>query len=151
MAPNGSAPARQSLNQHWPGIHHFSGVPLLHEPILTERSIGTSLVLTGILILSGKQKKGVGSLLLYPLYLPPRKGKAQVAKLVDALSSGGSAARCAGSNPVLGTSKCRTLIRREFDEGFLFLRDQREHIAIQSGTSILMIKLFLTKPFFLLL
>jgi hypothetical protein len=28
---------------------------------------------------------------------------AQVAKLVDALSSGGSAARCAGSNPVLGT------------------------------------------------
>ena len=28
---------------------------------------------------------------------------AQVAKLVDALPSGGSAARCAGSNPVLGT------------------------------------------------
>ena len=28
---------------------------------------------------------------------------AQMAKLVDALSSGGSAARCAGSNPVLGT------------------------------------------------
>jgi hypothetical protein len=29
---------------------------------------------------------------------------AQVAKLVDAPSSGGGAARCAGSNPVLGTS-----------------------------------------------
>ena len=28
---------------------------------------------------------------------------AQVAKLVDAPSSGGGAARCAGSNPVLGT------------------------------------------------
>jgi hypothetical protein len=30
---------------------------------------------------------------------------AQVAKLVDAPSSGGGAARCAGSNPVLGTEK----------------------------------------------
>ncbi len=30
---------------------------------------------------------------------------AQMAKLVDALSSGGSAARCAGSSPVLGTVK----------------------------------------------
>jgi len=30
---------------------------------------------------------------------------AQVAKLVDAPSSGGGAARCAGSNPVLGTMK----------------------------------------------
>ena len=29
---------------------------------------------------------------------------AQVAKLVDAPSSGGGAARCAGSNPVLGTT-----------------------------------------------
>src|SRR6476619_6809700 len=29
---------------------------------------------------------------------------AQVAKLVDAPSSGGGAARCAGSNPVLGTN-----------------------------------------------
>jgi hypothetical protein len=32
-------------------------------------------------------------------------GKAQVAKLVDALFSGSSAVRCAGSNPVLGTKK----------------------------------------------
>ncbi len=30
---------------------------------------------------------------------------AQVVKLVDTLSSGGSSARCAGSSPVLGTSK----------------------------------------------
>ncbi len=32
-------------------------------------------------------------------------GQAQMAKLVDAPSSGGGAARCAGSNPVLGTKK----------------------------------------------
>lgn len=36
------------------------------------------------------------SVLLYSLL-------AQMAKLVDALLSGGSAERCAGSNPVLGT------------------------------------------------
>ncbi len=41
------------------------------------------------------------------LYLHPVKQEtdAQVAKLVDAPSSGGGAARCAGSNPVLGTEK----------------------------------------------
>ena len=33
--------------------------------------------------------------------------QAQMAKLVDALSSGGSAARCAGSNPVLGTNETK--------------------------------------------
>ena len=32
---------------------------------------------------------------------------AQMAKLVDALLSGGSAARCAGSSPVLGTNFVR--------------------------------------------
>jgi hypothetical protein len=35
---------------------------------------------------------------------------AQVVKLVDTLSSGGSAVRCAGSNPVLGTKKERLLL-----------------------------------------
>ena len=40
---------------------------------------------------------------------------AQVAKLVDALCSGRSAARCAGSNPVLGTNPSQ---RKE--KGFLF-------------------------------
>ena len=35
--------------------------------------------------------------------IAPRFKIAQVAKLVDAPSSGGGAARCAGSNPVLGT------------------------------------------------
>lgn len=39
---------------------------------------------------------------LIRLYLQPQ---AQMAKLVDAPSSGGGAARCAGSNPVLGTLK----------------------------------------------
>jgi hypothetical protein len=47
----------------------------------------------------------------FPLYLQPRKETpfvsrdklAQVAKLVDAPSSGGGAARCDGSNPFLGT------------------------------------------------
>lgn len=40
----------------------------------------------------------------FPLIFASPFETAQVAKLVDALSSGGSAARCAGSNPVLGTS-----------------------------------------------
>ena len=40
---------------------------------------------------------------------------AQVAKLVDALFSGSSAARCAGSNPVLGTIKaCKSMIHKPF-------------------------------------
>jgi hypothetical protein len=42
----------------------------------------------------------------FSLYIcsPSQKEQvAQVAKLVDAPSSGGGAARCAGSNPVLGT------------------------------------------------
>ena len=38
---------------------------------------------------------------------------AQVAKLVDALFSGSSAARCAGSNPVLGTKKALIIIGYE--------------------------------------
>lgn len=42
-----------------------------------------------------------------PIFAAPND--AQVAKLVDALSSGGSAARCAGSNPVLGTEKTKSL------------------------------------------
>ena len=47
--------------------------------------------------------------------------KAQVAKLVDAPSSGGGAARCAGSNPVLGTAKkYKTLASIEFGEVFCF-------------------------------
>ena len=41
----------------------------------------------------------------FPIFAPPNKGDAQVAKLVDALLSGSSAVRCAGSNPVLGTIK----------------------------------------------
>jgi hypothetical protein len=43
---------------------------------------------------------------------------AQVAKLVDALSSGGSAERCAGSSPVLGTE---AFLRKR--EGFFFEKD----------------------------
>lgn len=39
------------------------------------------------------------------LYLQPARKDARVAKLVDAPSSGGGAARCAGSNPVPGTEK----------------------------------------------
>ena len=39
---------------------------------------------------------------------------AQVAKLVDAPSSGGGAARCAGSNPVLGTNAFPTKLEGRF-------------------------------------
>jgi hypothetical protein len=39
------------------------------------------------------------------LYLQSFSDNARVAKLVDAPSSGGGAARCAGSNPVPGTTK----------------------------------------------
>ena len=43
-----------------------------------------------------------------------------MAKLVDAPSSGGGAARCAGSNPVPGTTKSKTLVNTAFDKGFAF-------------------------------
>src|SRR6185312_11116294 len=46
---------------------------------------------------------------------------AQVAKLVDALFSGSSAARCAGSNPVLGTKKAQNPL---IINGFIFLVGQ---------------------------
>ena len=62
----------------------------------------------------------------FPLYLHPPKPfgtVAQVAKLVDAPSSGGGAARCAGSNPVLGTTKRQTLVKRMIDEGLFFFGD----------------------------
>jgi hypothetical protein len=49
----------------------------------------------------------------FPLIFASPFETAQVAKLVDALSSGGSAARCAGSNPVLGT-EAFTEMRRLF-------------------------------------
>jgi hypothetical protein len=39
----------------------------------------------------------------FPIFAALNKENAQVAKLVDALLSGSSAVRCAGSNPVLGT------------------------------------------------
>ena len=45
-----------------------------------------------------------------------------MAKLVDAPSSGGGAARCAGSNPVLGTNALSTKL-----EGRFYL------VAVQAG------------------
>ena len=48
-----------------------------------------------------------GESLRFFVYLHPVLCNAQMAKLVDALLSGGSAARCAGSSPVLGTNFVR--------------------------------------------
>jgi hypothetical protein len=55
------------------------------------------------------------------LYLHPRIIPAQVAKLVDALLSGSSAVRCAGSNPVLGTKLAHNPLNFN---GFIFLVGQ---------------------------
>jgi hypothetical protein len=48
---------------------------------------------------------------------------AQMAKLVDAPSSGGGAVRCAGSNPVLGTSA------PDYRRGFLHFRSEASLLA----------------------
>ena len=72
----------------------------------------------------------------YSLFVIPQA--AQVAKLVDAPSSGGGAARCAGSNPVLGTKTPCHAVRR----GFLFGSNERrpENMSIhQTGKSRLSI------------
>ncbi len=53
--------------------------------------------------LSGLYTKCLNLAIFAPL-LTQRRLIAQVVKLVDTLSSGGSSARCAGSSPVLGTS-----------------------------------------------
>jgi multidrug transporter EmrE-like cation transporter len=83
---------------------------ILGEAYFWEQLIGTLLVIAGILLLSWKGRKRCWKFKpLAPIFAPRPDNNAgpdaQVAKLVDALSSGGSAARCAGSNPVLGTVK----------------------------------------------
>ena len=57
----------------------------------------------------------------FPIFAAPNEEDAQVAKLVDALLSGSSAARCAGSNPVLGTKIAHNPLNFN---GFLFLVGQ---------------------------
>jgi hypothetical protein len=71
--------------------------------------------------MSGKILSFFEGVSFFLIFAPPNKGDAQVAKLVDALLSGSSAARCAGSNPVLGTKMAQNPLNFN---GFVFLVGQ---------------------------